>query len=487
MLDLVIKGGTVVIPGGAGNWDIGVQGEHIVAVALPDSLGEAKKTIDATGKVVVPGGVEAHTHAGMPDTVPIWGSTSGGADELSQGALWGGTTTIVDFATVAPPESPNTDIVKNATTYAEHFKGNCYTDYAFHCTFRGAGASTKNVGQIKDLISAGFPSIKIFTTNAALKWQTLPHGAPPRLPGMIDMGQAHAIMSQTAKYGGIVAVHSEDDEIVQHNYQIYNEQEKWDWWYMAEIRSNLSEDLSVRRIIRVAEVTGSAMYIVHTSAREGVNAIAEARQRGSAVYGETILLYCSFNSENYKEPDGMKYHTYPGTKSETDRQRLWDGLIKGDLQILATDAISTDYAGKTRGRTVTDVQGGNNGIEIRMGIAYTDGVVKQSMSLERYAAITSTNPAKLLGIYPQKGAIVPGSDADITVIDPSIKKRASQKELHMRDYTPWEGREISGWPAFVMLRGKVVVEHGNFYGEKTDGKLLKRKIDSSVFKGPTVV
>ena len=226
------------------------------------------------------------------------------------------------------------------------------------------------------------------------------------------------------------------------------------------------------------------MYIVHTSAREGVNAIAESRSRGFPVYGETILLYCSFNSENYKEPDGMKYHTYPSTKSEADRLRLWDGLLRGDLSILATDAIATDYAGKTAGRTVVDVQGGNIGIEIRMGVAYTEGVVKQGMSLERYAAITSTNPAKLLGFYPRKGAIAAGSDADITVIDPSIKKRLSMDDLHLRDYNPWEGWQIEGWPTVVTLRGKVIVEDGEFLGSATDGKLIPRRIDPSVLTRP---
>ena len=384
---------------------------------------------------------------------------------------------MVDFA--VPSTDDENDIVGAVHRHLDQFKGKTFCDYSAHCSYRGAGITEKSVSQIEELIKAGFPSIKVYTTNHAPR--------PNRPVTMANMGQIKDIMDQTAMHGGIVAIHAEDDEIVQHNYAVFAEKEMWDWFYLPQIRSNLSEDLAVRRVVRLAENTGSAMYIVHTSAKEGVNAIAESRAKGFPVYSETILLYASFNSENYKESDGMKYHTYPATKSEEDRRRLWDGLIKGDVSILATDAIATDYAGKIKGRTVIDVQGGNIGIEIRMGVAYSDGVVKHGMSLERFAAVTSTNPAKLLGFYPRKGAIAVGSDADITIIDPSVKKKLSIKDLHLRDYNPWEGWDIAGWPTTVTLRGKVVVEHGNFYGEKTDGKLLKRKIDSSVFKGPTVV
>ena len=200
--------------------------------------------------------------------------------------------------------------------------------------------------------------------------------------------------------------------------------------------------------------------------------------------GETILLYCSFNSENYKEHDGMKYHTYPSTKSETDRLRLWDGLTRGDLNILATDAIGTSYGDKTKGRTVVDVQGGNIGIEIRMGVAYSEGVVKQGMSLERYVAITSTNPAKLLGFYPRKGAIAAGSDADIVVMDPNARKTLSMEDLHLGDYNPWEGWDVQGWPTVVTLRGRVVVKDGRFMGDTSHGRLIPRKLSPAVLKGP---
>ena len=477
MLDLVITGGKVVTPNGVGVWDVAVQGERIVAVAVPGTLPtDVAKTVDATGKIVVPGGVEAHTHVQTPLTPSAWGSDSAGPAETSKAALWGGTTTFVDFATVTREGTP--DAVSAAQEHLDFFEGQCYSDYSAHCTYFGPGATTERVGQIKDLVAAGLPSVKVFTTNHAPR--------PNRPITMIDAGQLRDIMQQTAAHGGIVAVHAEDDEVVQRNYMLAEERGDLDWFHLPVIRSNLSEDLSVRRTIQIARHTGSAMYIVHTSAREGVDAVAHARLHGLPVFAETILLYCSFNSENYHEHDGMKYHTYPSTKSETDRLRLWDGLLCGDVSILATDSIATSYAQKTRGRTTKDVQGGNIGIEVRMGVAYTEGVVKQGMSLERFVAITSTNPARILGFYPRKGAIAPGSDADITIMDPSVRRRLSASDMHLRDYLPWEGWDVAAWPTTVVLRGKVVVEDGVFSGEPTDGKLIPRKIEASVLNGPVV-
>ena len=226
------------------------------------------------------------------------------------------------------------------------------------------------------------------------------------------------------------------------------------------------------------------MYFVHVTAKEGLESIAEARSRGMPVYGEVLTLALSFNCDRYKEEDGMKYHTFPSLKYEDDRLRLWDGLLHQDLAFTATDSGFTTYLDKIAGRNVLDMRGGNVGIEIRMGVTYTDGVVKQGMSLERYADVTSTNAAKMLGFYPKKGAIAVGSDADITIIDPSVKKRLSMDDLHLKDYNPWVGWEVAGWPTTVVLRGKVMLEDGKFLGSVTDGKLIPRKIDPSVLTGP---
>ena len=473
MLDLLIRGGRVVTPAGIGEWDVGIEGEGIAAVALPGTLpSEAGRIVDATGKIVVPGGIEAHAHIGFGPGRPPGGRTNAGPAEQSLAAIWGGTTTVVDFAGL-PQQG---DVVQAVQKHLDGWKNQSYTDYSAHCTFLG-NSTPEVISQIKDLIAAGFPSVKIFTT-------TIVPPSPDRVVAKMDMGSLGAIMEEAAKHGGIVAVHAEDDEIVQYNYTMAKEQGLWDWYNMHLIHTNLSEDLYFRRVIRLAEHTGAGIYFVHVSAKEGVNAIAEARSRGLPIYGETLTLYTSFNCERYKEPDGMKYHTYPSLKFEEDRLRLWDGLRRGDLSFMATDSIATPYAEKIVGRTVIDVTGGNIGIEIRMGITYTEAVVKQGMSIERYAEITSTNVAKVLGFYPRKGVIAVGSDADITIIDPSVKKRLTMQDLHLQDYNSWEGWDVEGWPTTVVLRGKVMVENGKLLGQSTDGQLIARKIDSSILHQP---
>ena len=192
----------------------------------------------------------------------------------------------------------------------------------------------------------------------------------------------------------------------------------------------------------------------------------------------------SFDARNYREDDGMKYHTYPSLKGEEDTVRLWDGIMKSDLAFTATDSSFTTYLDKIAGRNIEDMRGGNIGIEIRMGVNYTEAVVKRGMSLERFADITSSNAAKILGMYPQKGAIAVGSDADFAIIDPTVKKALAMADLHVRDFSPWEGWVVEGWPTTVLLRGKVMVDKGQLLGSPNDGQLIPRKIDPAVLQRP---
>jgi dihydropyrimidinase len=291
-------------------------------------------------------------------------------------------------------------------------------------------------------------------------------------------------MEQVAANGGLLTVHSEDDDMVQYNYQKLDRDERTEWFNIYEVHTNMVEDVSFRRVIRMAEWTGAAVYFVHVSAQEGVNAIREARGRGLPVYGETLHNYACFNAEDYKKPDGMKYHTYPSLKSEADRQSLWEGLLKGSLNTMATDEFCSTYSVKTQGRTINDMTGGQNGTEARMGITYSVGVGDLGMSLQRFVDVTSANAAKIMGMYPRKGAIAPGSDADIALIDPSIQRNLNLNDLHISDYSIWEGWPIKGWPVTTVLRGKVVVENGQFYGDLGGGRLVSRKIDPDVLNRP---
>ena len=469
MVDLLIRGGQVVTPSGVGNWEVAVQDEKIVAVAAPGTTSsEGAKVIDATGKIVVPGGVEPHAHIGgprQPDRM--------GADPVSKAAIYGGTTTVCDFAT----QIPDHDLHHALGEAAERWKGNAYTDYAYHPIFT-KGATPEHIAQIPELVQDGFATFKIFTTS-------IRPPSPQLQNNHTDFGRLAAIMEQISASGSMLLVHSEDEEMVHYNYSRAQERGQWDWWNMHLIHSNESEDVSFRRVIRLAERHESPIYFVHVSAKEGVNAVAEARSRGLPIYGETLHNYACFTAENYREPEGMKYHTYPSLKFEDDRKRLWSGLHDGTLSTVATDLVATTFEEKTRFKTVADTTGGHNGIETRVGVAYSEGVVRQGMSLQRFVDITSTNAAKLMGLYPRKGVLGIGSDADITIIDPSIKKKLSLDDLHLADYSVWENWEIAGWPVTTILRGKVMVEDGKLLGKAGDGQLMSRKIGADIVSRPS--
>ncbi|MCH8350611.1 MAG: amidohydrolase family protein [Chloroflexi bacterium] len=481
MLDMIIKGARIVTPSGVGEWDLGLQGEKIVAVTLPGILpDEGARIIDATGKIVVPGGIEPHAHAAA-NVQPgarqlVQGTPNAGPIDHSLGAIWGGTTTVIDFAPV-PNEG---DLAQGIHDFIAPWLGNAYTDYSTHCIYRNSNTPDA-ISRYKELIDAGFPSVKIFTTDIRP-----PEGRVHSLTpiGRIDSGRLEDVMTQIARHGGVLAVHGEDDELLMYNYLLAQQRGHWDWYNVHMIHSKAVEDLAFRTVVRLAQRTGVGLYFVHVTASDGLDVISEARSLGMPVYGEVLTLALSFNCENYKEEDGMKYHTYPSLKYEDDRQHLWQGLLKNDLSFTATDSSFTTYLDKIAGRNVVDVRGGNIGIEIRMGVNYTEAVVKQGMSLERYADVTSTNAAKLLGLYPRKGAIMVGSDADIAIIDPSAKKNLSMDDLHVRDYSPWEGWEVEGWPTTVLLRGKVMVDNGQLLGSPNDGQLIPRKIDPAVLQRP---
>ena len=250
---------------------------------------------------------------------------------------------------------------------------------------------------------------------------------------------------------------------------------------------NLSEDLAFRQIIRLARHTEVGVYFVHTTAKEGVAAIAEARQRSQPVYGEALHNYLQFTCEDYKKPGGTAIHTYPALKYPEDRDALIAGLLDGELCTTATDDFTVHKDVKLWGNTIHTVCGGHNGIETRLPVAFTKFVVERHMSLPRFAAITSTNAARILGLYPQKGAIMPGSDADLVLIDPTVTKTLTLADLHSdADYSIWEGFTCRGYPVMTILRGKVIVENGKLVGRPSDGRWVKRKIGADVLARPAV-
>lgn len=468
MLDLIIRGGQVVTPWGVGDWDVAMQGEKIVAMAAPGTLtDDVRRVIDASGKVVVPGGIEPHAHIAAPVMGPGNLKTAP-PEQVSRAALFGGTTTLMDFAI----QYPGIDINQAIQERTSVWQGKSYADYAHHLMLLGE-VPAEILDGLHEFIEDGFASVKIFTTNI----RPLSIADEPR---MVRMGHLHDLMEQIQRHNGMLLVHSEDDDMVQHMYQKLTAEERTEWWNMHLVHSNESEDVSIRRVLRVAEWTGSPVYFVHVSAKEGVEAIGEARAKGRPVYGETLHNYCCFNADNYREENGMKYHTYPSLKSEADRLALWDGIVRGGLNTMATDEYCTSWEVKVRGKTISDVTGGHNGAETRVGITYSEGVAKRGMSLQRFVDVTSANAAKIMGLYPRKGVIAPGSDADIVLIDPNIRKRLTMQDFHISDYSIWEGFEIEGWPVLTILRGTVAVESGQLKTSLGSGQFLRRKVDPEV-------
>src|SRR5690242_800556 len=223
--------------------------------------------------------------------------------------------------------------------------------------------------------------------------------------------------------------------------------------------------------------------MMHTSAASGVSAIREARARGVSIYGESLHQYMLYTAEDYRRPNGQIYHTYPSLKSKEDQKALWDGTVSGAINCVATDELCCSLQMKTAGRRIDDTTGGNSGVEPRLAVMYTEMVERRGYSLRRYVDLVATNAAKIMGLYPRKGAIAVGSDADIAVLDPSRRGKVRKEDLHETDYTPWEGHDIFAWPVLTILRGKVVIENGQCYARDGQGRYLKRKIAPEIVRG----
>ena len=318
MFDLLITGGTVVMPTEAAAVDVGVQDGRIVAIGAPGTLvDEAVHTIDATGRIVTPGGIEPHIHAAA-NVQPgvhqqVEGVPNAGPLDHSLGAIWGGTTTVVDFAP-APNEG---ELVGGILDFLSVWEGNTYADYSAHVIYRTSNTAD-SIARVGELINNDFPSVKIFTTNIR------PPSDPPLSltpTGRIDNGRLADLTAQLARHDGVLAVHAEDDEIVMYNYLLAQQRGMWDWYNAHLIHSKEVEDVAFRDVIRIAEQNGAGMYFVHVTGSDGVNAVAAARSRGQAVYGEVLTLALSFNAFQYREPDGMKYPHLPVSQVSRGWQR----------------------------------------------------------------------------------------------------------------------------------------------------------------------
>src|SRR5712692_3250773 len=475
MLDLIIRGGDVVTPQGTVRCDVAIAGETIAAVAAAGALSadSANRMIDATGHIVMPGGIDPHVHLHhvwiKPDGTPL---ITAGPEQVGRAALHGGTTTFIDFAYWRDGASA----LEAIEMRDKDFVGKSPCDWAYHIMLHSE-PPPEFAGQLAEAIQAGYPTLKIFTTNIL----------PSRTGRMIDFGDIWEAFQVLAKEGGLGVIHAEDNDIVMHMYARLIREGRVGFEHLADVHNQLSEDLSFRRIVRLAEsVPGTALYMMHVSAGTGVAAIAEARSKGLPVYGETLHQYLLYSAEDYKLENGQIYHTYPSLKSAEDQKALWDGTLNGAINCIATDELCCTLKDKTDGNRIDDTTGGNSGVEPRLGVMYTEMVARRGYSLSQYVDLVSSNAAKIMGLYQRKGAIAPKSDADITILDPTRRGKVRAADLHETDYTPWEGHDIFAWPTVTILRGKVMVENGRYFASPTDGRYLKRKIAAEILKGPAL-
>ena len=452
----LIKNGTVVTAADTYLGDVLIEGERISTIGTALEVG-ADRVIDAAGKYVLPGGIDVHTHLDMP----FGGTTS--ADDFESGtiaAAHGGTTSIVDFAIQYKGERLHTAW----ENWARRAEGKAAIDYGFHMIVTDLTDQVEE--EMDELVSQGITSFKLFMAYRGVL--------------MLDDGSIFRALLRTGQNGGTICMHAENGDVIDVLVRRALAQGHTAPKFHALTRPARAEAEATYRAICLAEMAEVPIYIVHLSAAEALEKVTEARDRGLPAYAETCPQYLFLSYDDYEEPgfDGAKYVMSPPLRPKAGQKELWRGLASNDLQ-----AVSTDHCPfcmkeqKELGRAdFSKIPNGAPGIETRMSLVYDGGVRTGYISLNRFVELTSTAPAKIFGLYPRKGTIAPGTDADIVIFDPERQLTLSVKTLHMKvDYNPYEGRQVRGAPDTVLSRGRVIVEAGRFVGRAGGGSFIKRQ------------
>ncbi len=449
---LVIKNGKIATASEIFEADIGIEDGKIVAIAR-DLKGE--EVIDAGGKIVMPGMIDGHTHMAMP----FMGTFS--SDDFETGtkaAAFGGVTTIINFA-IQEKGKGLKDAIEVEDSKA---KGKAFIDYAFHVAITDMREDV--LAEIPEVMKNGVTSFKLFMTYEGL---------------MVTDDVLLEVLDVVTKNGGLVGVHAENYYIIKFLTKRLLAEGKTDPIYHAYSRPNCCEEEAVNRACIITQIVNGRLYVVHLSTAEGLERIEEFQKRGVRVYAETCPQYLLLDEELYKEPDfgGAKYVMSPPLRREKDRRALWDGIRRGTIQLIGSDHCPFFMEQKEMGKDdFTKIPNGAPGVETTLPLLFSEGVVKGRITLNRLVEVFSTNPAKLYGMYPKKGTIAIGSDADIVILDPKKEVTLSVDMLHQNvDYTPYEGWKVKGYPVVTIVRGKVVCEEGEFYGEKGYGEFVPRK------------
>ena len=463
----VITGGTVVTATETMAADVLIDGEKVVAIAAHGSQDwAADTTIDARGKLVLPGGIDVHTHMELP-----FGGTfaSDSFETGTRAAAWGGTTTIIDFAVQVKGGSA----MEGYEAWREKADGNVAIDYGLHMITGDINEQT--LKEMDVLVDEGVTSFKLFMA----------------YPGVFysDDGEILRAMQQAAENGSTICMHAENGIAI----DVYVEQAlkrgQTDPLYHGIVRKALLEGEAAHRAIVLAELTGAPLYIVHTSAKEAVEEVKQARDRGLNVFAETCPQYLFFDLDNLGNGfEGAKYVCSPPMRDRAagHQEALWQGLRTNDLQVVSTDHCPfcfEDHPELGRQKRLGEedfskIPNGVPGVEPRMEVLYEGGVNQGRIGLNRFVEITGITPAKMFGMYPKKGTIAPGGDADIVVFDPDRKHVISVDSQHMRvDYSAYEGMEVTGKVESVLSRGRLIVEDGEYVGKPGDGEFIRRGLN----------
>ncbi len=453
----LIRNGTIVTADGSSVADVLVDGETIALIGadLQGAGIAADETIDATGKYVIPGAIDVHTHMELP-----FGGTFA-KDTFETGtraAAFGGTTSIVDFAV----QSRGASLREGLDAWHAKAEGNAVADYGFHMIMSDVNDAT--LAEMDALVAEGVPDFKLFTA----------------YPGVFysDDGAIFRAMQQTAKNGGLIMMHAENGMAIDVVAAQTVEAGTTDPIGHGLARKAVFEGEATNRVIRLAEAAGVPVYIVHLSAKDALTEVRAARDRGSMAFAETCPQYLFLSLDDLGNGfEGAKFICSPPLRPKDHWEELWKGLVKDDLQVVSTDHCPFDFEGqKELGRgDFRKVPNGLPGVEDRVDLLHDGGVVGGRITRERWVEVISTAPAKLFGMYPRKGSVSVGADADLVIYDPNRRRTISATTHHMDvDYSCYEGREVQGASDVVLSRGSVIVRNGEFTGRKGHGRFIKR-------------
>ncbi len=463
-----ITGGTVVTAIDTVKADVLIDDETVVGVVHPDSdlsqtfSAGADQVIDAENKLVVPGGIDAHTHLQATGQIaPVLETFETG----TIASAFGGTTTIIDFAYMSDDER----LPDGYERHREDAVGECAVDYGFHMMV--ANVDKQSPKEMDLLVEEGVTSFKMFMA----------------YPGRVysDDGQILRMMQQAAENGSLIQMHAENGIAI----DVLREQavERGDVapLFHGITRTPILEAEAVHRAIALSEVAGSPLYIVHLSSANALEEVVAARDRGLNVFAETCpqYLFLDLSDLERSEFEGSKFVCSPPLRPQEHQEHLWRGLRTNDLQVVATDHCPFCWEQKELGRgDFRNIPNGLPTLEHRMELMYQGAVAEGRLSLNRWVEICSRAPAKMFGLYPRKGTIAPGSDADIVIFDPNSPHVLSVETHHMNvDYSCYEGMTMTGQVEKVLLRGKLIIDGADYLGKKSDGAYLARDISSNLF------